>query len=417
MASRAAAIAVAVLIGHFAVGEKGTAARDKPGPVAVRDVSALIEPVLEKHDLPGMAAAVVADGRIVAIGAAGVRRRGGPERVTTDDRFHVGSCTKAMTATLCAILVQEGKLTWDTTPEQVFPDLREGFRPEFRKVTLRQLLTHRSGTPKDLDRGGLWGRLRRFDGEPTEVRRLLVQRVLGQAPECEPGTKFVYSNAGYAIAGHVAETVAGKPWEDLMREKLFMPLGMKSADFEAPGTKDANDQPRGHTASGKPVEPGPDADNPPALGPAGTVHCSIADWARFVALHLGDVPGSPQLLRTETLATLHTPFQGEPPRYALGWMLVERDWAGGTALTHSGSNTLWFAVAWLAPAKHAAVLVACNQGGTEAEKACDEVASVLVRSFLVETGEVYDKRRPQPFPTSPNPPAGAGPCTTRACRR
>lgn len=365
-----------MLAGHCVAGEN------------VRDISTLIEPVLEKHDLPGMVAAVVSGGRIVAIGAAGVRRRGGPERVTVDDRFHIGSCTKAMTATLCAMLVEQRKLTWDTTLEEVFPELQDGFRPEFRKVTLRQLLAHRAGTPKDLDRGGLWERLRRFDGEPTDARRLLVQGVLGQAPVCEPGTKFVYSNAGYAIAGHIAETVAGKPWEDLIREKLFKPLGMKSAGFGSPGTKDATDQPRGHTASGKPVEPGLDADNPPVLGPAGTVHCSIADWARFVALHLGDVPGTPQLIRPETLVVLHTPFEGEPPKYALGWMVVERDWAGGTALTHSGSNTLWFAVSWLAPAKHAAVLVACNQGGAEAAKTCDEVASVLVRDFLLERSGV-----------------------------
>jgi len=393
MAARRAALAVAVLIGHciadVAVRAHGGECRpggrtppprvpsDTPG-----DVSALIAPVLEKHDLPGMVAAVLSDGRIVALGAAGVRRRGGPEKVAVDDRFHIGSCTKAMTATLCAILVEEGKLTWDTTIEQVFPDLRETIRFEFRSVTLEQLLAHRAGTPNRLDRDGLWRRLRRFDGEPTDARRLLLEGVLSQMPVAEPGTKFVYSNAGYAIAGHIAETVAGKPWEDLMRERLFEPLGMKSAGFGPPGTKDAPDQPRGHTAPGKPVEPGPDADNPPAIGPAGTVHCSIGDWARFVALHLGDAPEGSKLVRPETVARLQAPFEGQPPEYALGWRVVERDWAGGKALTHAGSNTLWFAVAWLAPAKHAAVLVACNQGGAEAEKACDEAAAILVCTFL-----------------------------------
>src|SRR5215217_7333846 len=92
---------------------------------APQDVSPLLTPIIEKFKIPGMVAAVVtANDGTVMLGAAGVRRAGFPETITPADRFHLGSCTKAMTATLCAILVEDGKLTWDATPASVWPDLR-----------------------------------------------------------------------------------------------------------------------------------------------------------------------------------------------------------------------------------------------------------------------------------------------------
>jgi CubicO group peptidase (beta-lactamase class C family) len=350
------------------------------GPAPPRDVSPLVASILERHEVPGMVGAIVDTHGVVAIGAAGVRRRGSPEKVTVNDRFHIGSCTKSMTATLCGMLVEEGKLSWQTTLAQAFPELADSMRPEFRPVTLEQLLAHRGGAPANLDRDGLWGRLRRHQGTPTEARRLLLEGVVAGPPECEPGTKYVYSNAGYAIAGHMAETAAGKAWEDLMRERLFEPLGMTSAGFGAPGTKDALDQPRGHTASGKPVEPGPLADNPPAIGPAGRVHCTVGDWAKYISLHLRRGEGEPRILKPAMFDKLHTPL-GDDARYALGWLVVPRNWGGGDVLTHTGSNTMWFAVAWLAPKRGFAVLVACNQGGKDAERACDEAAWALIQDF------------------------------------
>ena len=163
----------------------------------------------------------------------------------------------------------------------------------------------------------------------------------------------------------MAEKVTGKSWEDLMREKIFRPLGMTTAGFGAPGTRAKNDQPRGHRSDGTPVEPGPGADNPVAIGPAGIVHCSIGDWAKFAAANLPS--GENQLVKPETLEDApHAAAPGEPP-YAMGWIIVDgQPWAGGPALTHAGSNTMWFAVAWLAPGKDFAVLVACNQANGEA---------------------------------------------------
>ena len=278
-----------------------------------------------------------------------------------------------MTAMLCGILVDEGKLKWDQTLGETFPELKKSMDPTFQAVTLEQLLTHRGGAPGQLEKGPVWAKLWRHKGTPTSARKLVLTSVTSAKPEATPGTKFIYSNAGYAIAGHMAEEATGKSWENLMREKIFTPLGMTSAGFGAPGKPGKNDHPRGHGADGSSVEPGPAADNPVAIGPAGIVHCSVEDWAKFVAANL---PGSKtKLVKPETLKKLHTPADGEP-RYAMGWLISDNQpWAGGPALTHAGSNTMWYAVAWLAPEKDFAVLVACNKANN---KACNDAVIALL---------------------------------------
>jgi CubicO group peptidase (beta-lactamase class C family) len=358
----------------------------------VRDVSALLRPIREKQDVPAMVCAIVHGEHTVALGADGVRKRGTDVKVTVDDEFHLGSCTKSMTATLCAMLVEEKKLAWSTTIGESFGDLAAKMHPDWRNVTLEQLLTHRAGVPSDLSTGGLWDKLWHHGGIPTAQRETLVEGVLEHPPVSPPGTKFLYSNAGFAIAGAMAERAARTPWEDLIRVRLFEPLGMKSAGFGAPGTFGALDQPLGHMQDGKPMELGVSSDNPQAIAPAGTVHANIADWAKYVALHLGGDraafdPREKQrahLLTPESFARLHTPPPNAEPTYAMGWSIAERDWAGAKkrVLTHNGSNTLWFCVTWIAPEKDFAVLVCCNQGGAKADKACDEASWALIQDHL-----------------------------------
>jgi CubicO group peptidase (beta-lactamase class C family) len=164
---------------------------------------------------------------------------------------------------------------------------------------------------------------------------------------------------------------------------------MKSAGFGAPGGKKSLSQPRGHTTDGKPVEPGPAADNPVAIGPAGTVHCSIGDWAKYVALHLRGEKKDGKLLRAESFKKLHTPAKSPPTdtQYALGWIVAERPWGGGRVLTHAGSNSMWYAVTWIAPERDFAVLVACNQGGESATQACDEAVAAMIENHLNATNQ------------------------------
>ena len=283
-----------------------------------------------------------------------------------------------MTATLCAILVDKKELAWDVGLVDGLGAKAEGALPAWKNVQLQHLLTHRAGAPANLDAGGLWLRLCLSEATPRAQRELLVLGVLSAAPKSLPGEKFVYSNAGFALAGALAESTAKLDYEALMQRELFLPLGMTSAGFGPPGDGKSLDQPRGHTADGKTIPWGPRADNPAAIAPAGRVHCTISDWAKFIALHLDARNGRARLLPSESFVRMHTPAAGPGQSYAMGWVVTQRDWAGGEVLMHNGSNTMWFCVTWLAPKQDFAVLVCTNQGGPAAEAACDEASAALI---------------------------------------
>ncbi len=343
-----------------------------------------LEGLRRAHGVPALGAAFVRSEGVVALEVVGVRRSDdeGADPIQLDDRFHLGSCTKAMTATLLARFVEEGELAWETTLAEALPrEVVDKIRPVYRGVTLHQLLAHRGGLPDDrVPDPELWPRVRALSGPLPEQRLELARLVLSRPPAAAPGSRFLYSNAGYAIAAAFAEQWTGKSWEELIEERLFMPLGMATAGFGPPGP--AEEAPWGHTANGcRPVPPGPDADNPPVLGPAGRVHSALADWAKFAALHLRGARGEEGLpLRPETFQELHEDRYRQG--YALGWVVTRRDWAGGTALTHAGSNTLWFAVVWLAPRRDAAFLAATNCGSERAFRACDAAIAAMIRRYL-----------------------------------
>jgi CubicO group peptidase (beta-lactamase class C family) len=349
---------------------------------------ARIEAIRAEAGVPALGAALVTVDGLQGTWVAGTRRAGGEERVTADDLWHLGSCTKSMTATLIALLVARGDLAWDTPLPELLPDVAEHMHLDYLDVTLVELLGHRAGVPNTWGPALLAELERSSELPPVEQRAGVVRVMLASAPVHAPREKFLYSNFGFVVAGHVAEVATGKPWEELMQELLFRPLGMESAGFGPPGTPTTNgrcDQPRGHTDAGEPVEPGPDADNPLWLGPAGTVHASLADWAKYVQLHLkgerGDVKVGEITLTRETFALLHRPYDGPEPRYACGWVVESRDWAGGdgTALWHNGSNTMWYCVTWLGPANGVAALVTANQATPKAKGATDQVATLLIQ--------------------------------------
>jgi CubicO group peptidase (beta-lactamase class C family) len=335
--------------------------------------------ICNKHNLPALAVVVVKDGQICDRDAVGVRKSGDSTPVTTNDVFHIGSCTKSMTATLTALLIEEGKLNWNTTIADVFPELKGKMDKQYETVTVEQLLHHRGGVPGEPP-GAAWKRAWEEKGTPTQQRREFIEAVLSQPPETAPGTKMIYSNQGYAIVGAMLEKLTGTNYEALITEKLFKPLHMDSAGFGPPGTTDKVDQPWGHLHKlfmTLPVQ----SDNPPAIAPAGRVHCSLDDLARFAMLHLqGHATNG--LLKPESLTRLHTPTKGGD--YACGWVVLQRGWAGGTALMHNGSNSMWYIVMWLAPEKDFAVIAATNIAGPDAEQGCDDACVAMIHKWLPE---------------------------------
>jgi CubicO group peptidase (beta-lactamase class C family) len=343
---------------------------------------------MKRHGVPGMACAIVWRGRVTAQGVLGVRRQGSPQPATLDDRWHLGSCTKAMTATLAAILANDGVISLDTPITEALADHLATTRVDsaWRHVTLDMLLHNRGGAPQDIPAddmraccaGGL---------SPTESRLELAKRILARPPAVAPGTSHVYSNAGFAMVGAALELRTGTAWERLMQDSLWAPLGITTGSFGAPGTSSGVDAPHGHTESDcRPVAPGPGSDNPAAIGPAGTAAMTVRDWARFVALHLDQGRGAtaPRLLSPAAFKRLHWPLQGDEAAYAMGWVVSEQPGWGGRCLTHSGDNTLWHCTSWLAPEKEFALLVATNRSG--ASVACNDVVLALIGDHRTHEG-------------------------------
>lgn len=333
------------------------------------NLNELLDPIRCEAKVPALAAAVIQKNRLVALGAVGKRRADRDDPIHRDDRFHIGSCTKSMTATLIARLVEMGRLDWGSMVAEVLPDIRKSIRREYWKVTIEQLLIHRSGLPEDrTPHPQVFPKLWSLS---AKQRLQAAEAILQQEPVAKPGEKTVYSNGGYVVAGAMAEAVTGKVWEEWMQEHLFRPLGIKSAGFGAPA-----DGAWGHRSGAGgylPVPPSPFADNPPVLGPAGTVHLSLPDWARYAILHLrGASEEDPPLLGQSTFARLHTP--PDDSAYAMGWGVAKPAWAKGQVLQHAGSNTMWFAQILLVPNARAGFLVAANAAD---EKAIDAVRRAM----------------------------------------
>ena len=336
------------------------------------NVTQLLKPVRQKFNMPAMAAAVVTSDGIKFAGAVGVRKRGTEIPVALDDLWHLGSDGKIMTSTLIARLVERGQLRWDTTLAEVFPDLAPQMHPDFRRVTLLELLSHHAGLPANLD-------LREYSGDDAPQLRLrAVRQELAKKPESVPGKKYFYSNLDYIIAAAAVEKTTGRTWEKVIAEEVFDPLQMHSAGFGGTGTPGKTDQPWPHTEDGVPTAAnGPEMDNPPVMGPAGRIHLTIQDWGKFVQDQLRGARGEAALLKPESYQTLQTqPFGGE---YALGWIVADRGWGGGKVLNHGGDNTMNFANVWVAPKKDFAILVCINQGGDKAFEASDAAVVALMQ--------------------------------------
>ncbi|MEZ5956860.1 MAG: serine hydrolase domain-containing protein [Hyphomonadaceae bacterium] len=304
---------------------------------------------------PAMAAAASKiGGRSIAF-ATGLRAIGQEPRVTTSDKWHLGSITKSMTSTLIARLAEAGRISWNDTVGGVLGSAIPDIRAEYRDITFRHLCSHRGGLQGNIEMADLLSFPR--ESADSRVDRIAYARLgLRQAPHGAKETTFEYSNTGYVIAGAMLETKLGAPWEALIREHVFNPLGMASAGQGAPGAPGAYDQPCGHAANAagqlEAYPPGgPIVDNPAALGPAGRVHANFEDVLKYLRAHCEMRPG---FLTRESWQTLHTPPFGGP--YAMG---LSRQ---GNALWHNGSNTLWYAEVMFDQSRGIVAAAAANDG-------------------------------------------------------
>jgi CubicO group peptidase (beta-lactamase class C family) len=355
------------------------------------DLSPFLDRSIQRGHVPAMGAVVLRGNRVVAQGVAGVRRRGFPEPVTLQDRFAIASCAKAMSAMVIASLVEERKLDWDRPVSRTFPG--ESVHAAWDIITLRDLLSHTAGlrdplvaflSASYLDRGTL-----------SERRLSLAKKILRGKPHAARNDEMVYSNIDYILAATIAEQATGRQWEQMVAERVFAPLGLHSAGFGPPGTPGQIDQPWGHgrhrmlqigTLGYSAFDPGArSADYPALASPAGYVHLTLQDWAKFVALNLRSHPANPN--RNVGVVPLHGSAAmqevREGARYAAGWFLDTRPWAKGSrpgdtgrVMFHSGDNGRWSSAVWIAPEIDFAVMVVCNRG--DQNKAVDDAVALLV---------------------------------------
>lgn len=345
-------------------------------PLSSQGLQDLLKGQCQASGLPALAAAYVYESKKPVIGIYGRRVIDGDEPIQLTDKFHIGSCTKSMTAVLAAMSVESGKLRWESTLAEVFKDVKVNRR--LKDVTLAQLLRHRSGLRSDLTPSEAIAAIESRK-TPQDQRRERSRKLLQEEPAFTPGSGFHYANLGYMVVGAMLERVEKKPWETLMRDRLFKPLSMSSAGFGAPATAGKRDQPWGHLSqpdgSFTSFAPGPGADNPAVIGPGATVHCSIADQLKYCQFQLTQS----KLIKKTSFAKFRQDPDGQ--HYGMGWVLAEQAWTNGVALTHVGSNTMFTTMMWVVPGRDLAIVVSANAGGDRALEACNNIVIGIINSL------------------------------------
>jgi CubicO group peptidase (beta-lactamase class C family) len=314
--------------------------------------------------VPGLAVAIVQGDSLVFAKGYGVLEIGKPTPATEHTRFAVGSTTKAMTVASLAMLVDEGKLKWDDRVIDYFPDLQLYDAYATRELTVRDLLTHRTGLPStDL----LWAFPENQYSSAEMMRRLRYVR-----PISSFRSQWEYQNNMYGIAGALVAKLSGMPWETFVRTRIFAPLGMTESI------------PLVAEIDGKPNVAKPHGDvhdtvrvialrTTDAIAPAGSVWSSVSDmskWMRFM-LDSGRI-GTRRLIQPATFREIVAPQMRAPMSqypalalaqphffsYALGWFV--QDFHGETVWMHTGSIDGMSAIIGLLPERHVGVYVLAN---------------------------------------------------------
>ena len=334
---------------------------------------AALDAVFAEAAPPALAAGIVRREGLGWSAVRGVRRAGSEVLATTEDRWHLGSNTKAMTAAVFGRLVDQGHARWAMPLAEALPQLT--IDPGWSAITLDDLMHHRAGLLDGPLVNQAWLMAAHGDQRPLpEQRAEFAARALA-APPTGPVGAFAYGNGNYMVLGAAIEAITGQAWEAVMAAELFAPLGLTSAGFGPP----RGEAPWGHRG-GVGVDPAGLADNPRALGPAGTAHMSMADYARFVGAMMG---GSPDWLTEATRRHLLTPATGAPPAYAAGWGVGTAPWGGvnrpGPTITHNGSNTMWFATVLAAPERGIG-FIALSNDGVAGQRACQSLIRRLAET-------------------------------------
>ncbi len=335
-----------------------------------------LESVRERYFVPSLGVAEITADEIVTYGPVGIAKIGNDTPVTPESLYQLGSCTKAMTATVLAKVLQEHSRSWDTRLLDLFPEFAERAHRDYREVTLGDIVSHQAGFPSEGDIETV-NRLRNYSGTLTQYLGELIER-----PAKIRRRRYYYSNGGYATLGAVIERLAGQPYPEVMTRMLFDPLGVKP-HFGFPSDLGSG-QTWGHTANWGAAAPGRAMDQflPPMLWPAGMVSMTVRDSARFVQLHLRGLLGRDDAGFTSTMINqLHQPrIAIDDPldgRYAAGWVIEKIN--GREIHWHNGSTGNFFVYMAIDPEQKKGVVVVTNVGDEQGNRVCWDI---LVRLLI-----------------------------------
>jgi CubicO group peptidase (beta-lactamase class C family) len=343
-----------------------------PATAGPSDLDAYVASSGKTFDVPGIAVAIVKDGKIVVAKGYGVRKLGDPTPVDEFTMFGIGSNTKAFTTAALATLVDEGKLSWDDPVYQRLPGFVMYDPYVSHEMAIRDLLTHRSGM--GLGEGDLL-----FWPHSTYTREEVIYKLRFMKPQSSFRSHYAYDNLLYMTAGQIIPAVTGTSWDDYIRQRIFVPLGMNHSNVSNTAFKSGDDYAFPHSnVDGKlQVIPFGELDN---AGPAGSINSCAADMAKWVQLqlnrgkfvdrdgHLFSEQRSKEMWTAQTILPV-----GDPPPlaglkanfadYALGWGL--RDYHGRKLVGHTGGVGGFVSRVMLVPEENLGVVVLTNaeEGG------------------------------------------------------
>lgn len=301
---------------------------------------------------PGATAAVTAHDWTIAAAASGVRKLGETDAMTVDDPMHIGSCTKAVTATIIARAVEAGHLSWDAPVTTWLPNPVHSGRTQ---VNLIDLLSHRAGlAPYEEDYQ--IAELPPLSPIPIEQRAELTSIVMLEELETVVRDEFKYSNAGFAVAASVCETATSIPWETAVSD-LSSSLGIE-AGLGWPASE-GRQAPWGHVLEDGVLTPHDPDDGYQIEGwiaPAGDVRISATEMCKWMRLHLGGIAGSTDFLAAESWRVMHT----KHGRAGLGWGIQEI--SGQPASVHSGSAGTFSTLVVLLHKSQVGIVINANSG-------------------------------------------------------
>jgi CubicO group peptidase (beta-lactamase class C family) len=307
----------------------------KTGTARVRVVSfnlaAALDSIRQQYNLPALGGAIITrNNGVIALGVSGTRRFGVTLPVTTNDKWHIGSNSKAFTGLLAGLAVKAGRMSWSDLLTTRYTELAPLARAEFRTATLLDLAGMRTG---------IVGNPAGFTptGTDAQMRNQVDTWAVQQAPVSTPGS-YYYSNINYQLLGEVSARAFGQSYTQALQERIFAPLGITTAGFGPTTAAGGTDQPSGHTPSGNGWTVCEACDNAWALG-SGKIHLSLGDWSKFAwELLRADAGQSTMLTQSEARAlTSSITNENASTGYGYGWSVFLNQ--AQRIVQHDGSNT------------------------------------------------------------------------------